>query len=274
MPQILYAYKYVDEICRMQEISRTYHHPKEIDSEICEIKDGIYRISGFVGDYGITFNQFLIDDDQPTLIHTGPFGMYDKIEEKIKEVIPLEKLTFVTFLHFESDEWGGMEFLKAPKAKLLCSDLSSKLNLTGWYNRPADHISFWDNETLKTGKRILRFVMTPHVHHWDSMMIFENTTKSLFPSDLFMQPGINKPVVSDDLSEQMLALYRASGIFASEEPVRNTVKRLIKLSPSMVYPMHGSCIDSSTFSMYTEALLKNDFSYIGTLLGQKLEAVS
>jgi hypothetical protein len=26
--------------------------------------------------------------------------------------------------------------------------------------------------------------------------------------------------------------------------------------------------------MYTEAVLKNDFSYIGTLLGQKLEAVS
>ena len=109
----------------MQEISRTYYHFKEIDTEICEIKDGIYRISGFAGDYGITFNQFLIDDDQPTLIHTGPFVMYDKIEEKIKEVIPLEKLTYVAFLHFESDEWGGMEFLKAPKAKLLCSDLSS-----------------------------------------------------------------------------------------------------------------------------------------------------
>jgi hypothetical protein len=66
-----------------------------------------------------------------------------------------------------------------------------------------------------------------------------------------MQPGINKPVVSDDLSEQMLALYRASGIFASEEPVRNTVKRLIKLSPSMVYPMNGSCIDSSFGPMYS-----------------------
>src|SRR5215468_11270492 len=92
----------------------------------------------------------------------------------------------------------------------------------------------------RTGKRNLMFVMTPHVHHWDSMMIFESTTKSLFPSDLFIEPGINKPVVSDDLSEQMLALYRATGIFASEQPVRNTVKRLIKLSPSMVYPMHGS----------------------------------
>jgi flavorubredoxin len=262
-----------DEIDHMREISRTYNHPKETDVEISEIKDGIHRISGFVEDFGITLDQFLINDEQPTLIHTGPIGMYDKIEEKVKEVIPLEKLTYVAFLHFESDEWGGMEFLKAPKAKLLCSELSSKLNLTGWYNVPADHISFWDNETLKIGKRILRFVMTPHVHHWDSMMIFEDTTKSLFPSDLFIQHGINKPAISDDLSQQMLALYRASGIFASEEPVKNTVRRLVKLSPSMVYPMHG-CIDSSSFSMYTEAVLKNDFAYIGILLGQKLEAVS
>jgi len=145
----------------MPEVSRTYFSPKDISVEISEIKDGIYRIAGFVKDYGITFNQFLINDEQPTLIHTGPIGMYDKIEEKLKEVIPLEKLGYVAFLHFESDEWGGMEFLKCPKAKLLCSDLSSKLNLMGWYNVPTDHISFWDNEVLKTGKRILRFIMTP-----------------------------------------------------------------------------------------------------------------
>jgi hypothetical protein len=59
----------------MQEIGRTYYNPKEIDTEIYEIKDGIYGISGFAGDFGMTFNQFLIDDDQPTLIHTGPAAL-------------------------------------------------------------------------------------------------------------------------------------------------------------------------------------------------------
>jgi flavorubredoxin len=48
---------------------------------------------------------------------------------------------------------------------------------------PVDHMSFWDNETLKIGKKQFKFIMTPHVHHWDSMMIFEETTRSLFPSD-------------------------------------------------------------------------------------------
>ena len=253
------------------EISRTIRYPKGGKAEISEIRDGIYRISGFVEDYGITFNQFLIDDEKPMLIHTGPVGMYQQVEQRVREVMPAERLSYVAFLHFESDEWGGMEFLRAPNTKLVCSELSSKLNLTGWYNIPSDHVSFWENETLKTGKRTFRFLMTPHVHHWDSMMIYEESTGSLFPSDLFIQPGENKPVISDDLSEAMIGLYRAVGIFASEVPVRQTAKRLEKLKPEMVFPMHGSCIDGSQFGRYTEALMKNDFAYSGVLLGKKLD---
>lgn len=254
----------------VKEINRTYLNPNDVDVSISEIKDGIYRIAGFVGEYGITFNQFLINDRNPTLIHTGPLGMYKKIEEKVKEVIPLEKLSYVVFLHFEADEWGGMEFLEAPNVRLICSDLSSKLNLMGW-KMPVDHISFWENESLKTGRMTLRFLMTPHVHHWDSMMIFEITSKSLFTSDLFIQPGVNEPVVSNDLSDQMISLYRAVGIFANEDLVRRTTKRLAELKPEMIYPMHGSCIDKSMFSAYCDALMKNKFAYSGKLLGQQLE---
>jgi flavorubredoxin len=256
----------------MREISKKLVS-KDIDMVITEITDGIYRISGLDPAFGITFNQFLIDDERPMLIHTGPIGMYQKIEQKIKEVIPLQKLAYVTFLHFESDEWGGMAFIDCADAKLVCSDLSSKLNLAGWYNIPADHISFWDNEVLKTGKKSFKFIMTPHVHHWDSMMVFEETTKSLFPSDLFIQPGNNKAVIDEDLSESMISLYRGAGIFATEEPVRQTTKRLVTLSPQMVFPMHGSCIDSSLFSKYTDAIMNNKFAYSGLILGQALEKI-
>jgi flavorubredoxin len=258
----------------MTEISGPKYNTEAIGVEISEIRDGIYRIAGFNDTFGITYNQFLVTDERPMLIHTGPIGMYTKIEEKLKEVIPIQKLTYVAFLHFESDEWGGMAVLDSADARLVCSDLSSTLNLTGWNNVPSDHISFWDNEILKTGKRQFRFIMTPHVHHWDSMMIFEETTKTLFPSDLFIQPGNNKPVISDDLSESMLSLYRGAGIFSSETPVRRTTKRLIDLSPNMVYPMHGSCIEKSMFSKYTDALFKNDFAYSGVLLGRTLETIS
>ena len=54
----------------MREVSRK-PISKDIDMIITEITDGIYRISGFDSAYGITFNQFLIDDERPMLIHTA-----------------------------------------------------------------------------------------------------------------------------------------------------------------------------------------------------------
>jgi flavorubredoxin len=77
---------------------------------------------------------------------------------------------------------------------------------------------------LKTGKKTFRFIMTPHVHHWDSMMMFEENTKSLFSSDLFIQPGQRKPVTSDDLSKVMIQLYDIVGIFAGEEPAKKSAE--------------------------------------------------
>ena len=53
------------------------------------------------------------------LIHTGPIDIYKKNRRKNKQVIPLQKLTYVSFLHFESDEWGGMAFLESADAKLV-----------------------------------------------------------------------------------------------------------------------------------------------------------
>jgi flavorubredoxin len=163
------------------QVSKSYYTVKDVDVKISEITDGIYRIAGFVDTYGITFNQFLIDDERPVLIHTGPIGMYQKIEEKVREVIPLQKLAYVAFLHFESDEWGGMAFLDSADAKLVCSDLTSKLNLTGWHDVPVDHISFWDNEILKTGKKIFKFIMTPHVPSLGQHDGFRGNYKVTFP---------------------------------------------------------------------------------------------
>jgi hypothetical protein len=46
----------------MREVERTFFFPKTDSAEISEVKDGVYRISGFVEDYGITFNQFPINE--------------------------------------------------------------------------------------------------------------------------------------------------------------------------------------------------------------------
>jgi hypothetical protein len=42
-----------------------------MDSKLCEIAQDVYRISTFHPEFGIQFNQFLIKDDEPLLMHTG-----------------------------------------------------------------------------------------------------------------------------------------------------------------------------------------------------------
>ncbi len=103
------------------------------------------------------------------------------------------------------------------------------------------------------------------------MMMFDENTKSLFSSDLFIQPGQHNPVTSDDLSKDMIQLYNIIGIFAREEPVKRIVQKLIKLSPKLICPMHGSAFDSSVFPKCVDALMNERYAYSNKLLGKELE---
>ena len=98
---------------------------------------------------------------------------------------------------------------------------------------------FRDGQSIDLGKHRLRFIETPHVHHWDSMMVFEEMTGSLFPADLYIQWGDQPPIVQENLGREMCQGYRESGIFAAEETVLRVVDRLEKLDPQWIHPMHG-----------------------------------
>jgi len=240
-------------------------------TRIDQIVGGIYRIATWQDPYGITFNQFLIDDEQPTLIHTGMHGLYDGIRKAITEVLDPARLTNLILLHWEGDENGGMtRFMHdAPESDLIGSLLSIQLNAYG-FGLTSRVRGFRDGETLELGNHKLRFLETPHVHHWDSMMVVEETTGSLFPSDLFIQPAEQPPVVTENLSAPMLELYRAAGIFAHELPVRQVIQRIEKLNLQWIHPMHGGSFRKNSLTNYANTLNQNDFAFRGSLLGREI----
>ena len=242
-------------------------------TQIDQIAGGIYRISNPPAGSPITFNQFLIDDERPALIHTGVHSEYEDIRKAIGEVLDPARLELVVLLHFEGDECGGMErfIAEAPDAQLVGSDMSALLNLHAFGFPYADRVlGVRDSDTLDLGRHKLRFLETPHVHHWDSMMVVEETTRSLFPSDLFIQPGDQPPVVDQDLGSEMCAFYREVGIFAHEEPVRRVVDRIEQLRPQWVHAMHGGTLTGEILPRYTHALREQPFAYQGKLLGRPL----
>jgi flavorubredoxin len=78
-----------------------------METSVEEIADRIYRLSTFapdIGPTGFTFNQFLVDADQPLLFHTGLRAIFPSVSSTVASVVSLDKLRWVTFGHLEADE--------------------------------------------------------------------------------------------------------------------------------------------------------------------------
>jgi flavorubredoxin len=236
-----------------------------------QLTPGIYRLSQFGAEYGITFNQFLIVDDAPAIIHTGTFPMFEHVHKAVAKVIDPAKLRYVVVPHFESDECGGMDrFVEAAKnSELVCSDVGASVNLLAWdFKGPVRGMR--DGTTLDLGSHRLRFWETPHVHHWDSMMVVEESTRSLFPADLFLQPGDQPSICRDNLASEMCEVYRQIGIFGSREPVLDVVNRIEEANLNWIHPMHGGSLESQTIPAYVRALHEQPFTYDGRLFGRSI----
>ncbi|GAA3024001.1 hypothetical protein [Kitasatospora sp. NPDC127116] len=164
-----------------------------METRIDEIAERVYRVSTFVPEIapptGFTFNQFLVDAEEPLIFHTGMRRLFPGVSEAIGKVVPLERLRWVTFGHVEADECGAMnEFLAAaPHARVAHNTLGCLVSLNDLADRPP--VPMDDGEVLDLGgrqvRRRLRNINTPHVPHgWEARVLFEEQTRTLFCGDL------------------------------------------------------------------------------------------
>ena len=101
-------------------------------ANVTEIASEVYRISTFHPEYGIQFNQFLVNDDQPFMMHTGFKKMFPITLAGVRSVIDPAKLRWIGFSHFESDECGALnEFLHVARhAQAVCSVIGAMVTVT------------------------------------------------------------------------------------------------------------------------------------------------
>jgi len=107
-------------------------------ARIDQVGDSIYRISVFSPDKRISFNQFVIDDERPALVHTGMYPIYEEVRTAVSQVLDPSRLAYVIVPHFEADECGGMArfVADAKQAVLVCSAAGARINhAAGWWER-------------------------------------------------------------------------------------------------------------------------------------------
>jgi flavorubredoxin len=217
-------------------------------TRIHEIAPNVYRISFYMPEINLEFALFLIKDDQPVLFHTLMKATFPMMRDAVAKVMDPAKLRWISFSHFEADECGALnEWLSvAPDALAVTSPLSALVNVGDFAIRPP-HVLPHD-QVLTTGNHCFRFVPTPHLPHgWDAGVFFEETSKTLFCSDLFHQSGDLPAVTEADVLgtvRQTLIEYQGNELLANYMPYTvNTgriLERLAQLQPQTIATMHGS----------------------------------
>ena len=217
-------------------------------TQITEIGPDIYRISTFIPEGNLQFNQFLVRDEQPLLYHTGMKGLFPAVRDAVATLIDPSTLRWIGFSHFEADECGALTEWQtlAPEAIAVCSLVGKIVSVDDVVaRRPAQAMA--DGEVFSTGKYRFRMLLTPHVPHcWEASLLFEETQGTLFCSDLFHQNGDVEPSTSADVVgrfKQTLVEYQ-QGPLANYMPytpyTESTLQRLAALKPRTLAAMHGS----------------------------------
>jgi flavorubredoxin len=215
-----------------------------METRVHEIADGVYRLSTFVPEVtpqGFTFNQFLIDAEEPMLFHTGGRGMFPLVSEAAARIMPLERLRWIGFGHVESDECGAMNawLAAAPRASVVHGQTACMVSLNDLADRPPRALA--TGEVLDLGGRRMRWIDTPHIPHgWEAGVFFEETGKVLFCGDLLTHVGNPEPLTEGDVAGPAIEAEATFRSMTMTPATAATLCDLAALSPGTLALMHGA----------------------------------
>ena len=228
-------------------------------STINEIAPDLFRLSIYVPDIDMQFNHFLARDEEPLLFHAGLKAMFPPLREAVAKLIDPGKLRHIAWSHFESDECGALNcWLElAPQAQPVCTLVGKLVSVDDFALRPARGMT--SDDVLSTGKYRYRFHRSPHIPHgWDAGVLFEETRRTLFCSDLFHHFGNVEPVTTSDLIEPTRKAMKQmqqgplAGYMPYTRQTDGVLRSLAGLKPEALAVMHGSSYRGNCAGLLTD----------------------
>lgn len=164
---------------------------------------GVRDFHGYVTPRGTTYNNYLILDEQATLVDTVKREFSDMAAANLRALVDPAKIKNLIVNHIEPDHAGGMDIMMGlmPQAVIHISEKGKKgldryLDTSGWNFRIVK-----TGDTLNTGKYNLMFIETPMLHWPDSMMTYVREAKLLISQDAFGQHIASAARFNDEFIE-------------------------------------------------------------------------
>jgi anaerobic nitric oxide reductase flavorubredoxin len=226
-----------------------------------EIKPDIYWVGvidwairdfhGYVTSNGTTYNNYLILDEQVTLLDTVKLNFCSTAIENIKSLVDPSKIKNIVVNHIENDHSTSLGDIMnlAPRATIHITDKGKK-GLARFFDT-----SKWDirvvktGDTLSIGERTLLFLETPMLHWPDSMMTYVKEDRLLISQDGFGQHYASAARFDDEFItchssaelEDSVKDYYANILMPFGILIKNKIEEIRKLGLQidMIAPDHG-----------------------------------
>ena len=217
-------------------------------TRVDEIASGIYRISTPLPPSavpvpgGFSFNQYLVAADEPLLFHTGPRRIFPLTRDAVAAVLPVDRLRWIAFSHYEADECGALNELlaAAPRATAACSFVAALTSVEDQAIRSPRALR--EGEELALGSHRVRWFDAPHMPHgWECGYLLETSTATLLCGDLFTQAGAYGPPLTEaDVLGPSEAMRAPMDYFSHTKNARAILGKLAAARPRTLACMHGS----------------------------------
>lgn len=164
-----------------------------------EIRPGIYWVGvvdwavrdfhGYITPSGSTYNNYLILDEQITLLDTVKHDFSEVGIANIRNLVDPARIKNIVVNHIENDHMSALDRIMelVPDATIYITERGKK-GMSRFFDT-----SKWNIKTVKTGdelcigKYTLSFIETPMLHWPDSMMTYVKEAKVLISQDAFGQ---------------------------------------------------------------------------------------
>ncbi len=219
-----------------------------------ELKKGIYWVGaidwnvrnfhGYNTPRGSTYNAYLIVDEKVALIDTVKAPFFEEMIERIREIIPPDKIDYLITNHLEKDHSGSLpRMMECAKNATLVVSERCRAGLARYFRREWPLHIVKTGDTLDLGKRAATFVEVPMVHWPDSMVTYLPSDTILFSNDAFGQHLATSQRFDDEVGWEIIypeaATYFANIVMHLSGPVLKALDRAKELVIDMIAPSHG-----------------------------------
>ncbi len=196
-------------------------------------------------DYGVSFNSYLIDGEKKAVIDSCPKNLFETLKQNIEKVVKLSNISYLVINHLEPDhsESASLFLEQCPELKIVTTKMGAAM-LSQFYGINDRVIAVKEGDSIDLGNFTLKFLSTPFIHWPETMMTFEEKTKTLFSGDCFGGFGfLSDKIFAEDSEESFFEderfRYFVNILSSYSKNIEKALDKIEKSEINIVCPSHG-----------------------------------